>query len=66
MVYSYIDSDSSGPSLRHGHHRHKAYCEDDCRALWHVYQAITDITRRDMTDSGTGGATGQQAGLTDF
>ncbi|WP_049923880.1 ribonuclease H-like domain-containing protein [Halopiger djelfimassiliensis] len=46
--------------------RHKAYCEDDCRALWHVYQAITNATRRDMTDSGTGGATGQQAGLTDF
>ena len=46
--------------------RHKAYCEDDCRALWHVYKAITNATRRDMTDSGTGGATGQQAGLTDF
>jgi uncharacterized protein YprB with RNaseH-like and TPR domain len=46
--------------------RHKAYCEDDCRALWHVYQAITNATRRDMTDSGTGGATGEQTGLTDF
>jgi predicted RecB family nuclease len=46
--------------------RHRAYCEDDCRALWHVYQAITNATRRDMTDSGTGGATGQQTGLTDF
>ena len=46
--------------------RHRAYCEDDCRALWHVYQAITNATRRDMTDSGTEGATGQQAGLTDF
>ncbi len=46
--------------------RHEAYCEDDCRALWHVYQAITTATRRDMTDSGTGGATGKQAGLTDF
>jgi uncharacterized protein YprB with RNaseH-like and TPR domain len=46
--------------------RHKQYCEDDCRALWHVYQAIIDAPRRDMTDSGTGGASGQQAGLTDF
>jgi uncharacterized protein YprB with RNaseH-like and TPR domain len=46
--------------------RHRQYCEDDCRALWHVYQSITEATRRDMTDSGTGGATGQQAGLTDF
>ena len=46
--------------------RHRAYCADDCRALWHVYRAITDATRRDMTDSGTSGAAGQQAGLTDF
>ena len=46
--------------------RHEAYCEDDCRALWHVYEAITDATRRDMTDSGAGGADGRQAGLTDF
>ncbi len=46
--------------------RHKAYCEDDCRALWHVYQAITDATRRDTTDSGTDGADGHQTGLTDF
>lgn len=46
--------------------RHERYCEDDCRALWHVYQAILDAPRRDMTDSGTGGASGQQAGLTDF
>jgi len=46
--------------------RHEAYCEDDCRALWHVYRAILDAPRRDTTDSGTGGAAGQQAGLTDF
>lgn len=46
--------------------RHEAYCEDDCRALWHVYRAVTDATRRDVTDSGTGGADGRQAGLTDF
>ena len=49
-----------------GWERHKQYCEDDCRALWHVYQAIIDAPRRDMTDSGTGGASGQQTGLTDF
>ncbi len=46
--------------------RHEAYCEDDCRALFHVYEAITDATRRDMADSGAGGAAGTQAGLTDF
>ena len=46
--------------------RHRAYCEDDCRALWHVYRAIRDAPRRDTTDSGTGGAAGRQAGLTDF
>ncbi|MFP8888557.1 ribonuclease H-like domain-containing protein [Natrialbaceae archaeon A-CW2] len=46
--------------------RHRAYCEDDCRALWHVYRAITEAPRRDMTDSGSGGADGRQAGLTDF
>ncbi len=46
--------------------RHEAYCEDDCRALWHVYESITTAPRRDMTDSGTGGTAGQQAGLTDF
>ncbi len=46
--------------------RHKQYCKDDCKALWHVYQAITTATRRDMSDSGTGGVGGQQAGLTDF
>lgn len=46
--------------------RHKTYCEDDCRALWHVFQALLDAPRRDVTDSGTGGAAGQQAGLTDF
>jgi len=46
--------------------RHRAYCEDDCRALWHVYRAVRDAPRRDTTDSGTGGAAGRQAGLTDF
>lgn len=46
--------------------RHRQYCEDDCRALWHVYQAILSAPRRDVTDGGTGGTTGQQAGLTDF
>ncbi len=46
--------------------RHERYCEDDCRALWHVYEAIAKAERRDVTDSGTGGAAGQQSGLTDF
>ncbi|MCU4752066.1 ribonuclease H-like domain-containing protein [Halobacteria archaeon AArc-curdl1] len=46
--------------------RHRAYCEDDCRALWYVYRTVMEAPRRDMTDSGAGGADGQQAGLTDF
>ncbi|MFO7926038.1 MAG: ribonuclease H-like domain-containing protein [Halobacteriota archaeon] len=46
--------------------RHERYCEDDCRALWHVYEATTEAERRDVTDSGAGGAAGQQSGLTDF
>jgi len=47
--------------------RHEAYCEDDCRALWHVYEALREADRRDgvaaererTTDS-------EQAGLGDF
>lgn len=46
--------------------RHEAYCEGDCRALWYVYEAIQHAGRRDVTDSGDGGAAGRQAGLTDF
>ncbi len=46
--------------------RHETYCEDDCRALYHVYRSITNAPRRDTTDSGAGGADGTQAGLTDF
>ncbi len=45
--------------------RHRRYCEDDCRALWHVWQAIEDARRRDPTDSATDTG-GQQTGLTDF
>lgn len=54
------------PSREPDWDRHEAYCEDDCRALWSVYRAITDAPRRDVTDGGTGGADGTQAGLTDF
>jgi predicted RecB family nuclease len=47
--------------------RHEAYCEDDCRALWHVYEALRDADRR---DGGAAGATrtadSEQAGLGDF
>ncbi|APX95918.1 ribonuclease H-like domain-containing protein [Natronorubrum daqingense] len=27
--------------------RHEAYCEDDCRALWHVYERLQDAPRDD-------------------
>lgn len=46
--------------------RHERYCRDDCEALWHVYEAIEAADRRDATDSGSGGASGRQSGLTDF
>ncbi|ERH11197.1 MAG: hypothetical protein J07HX64_02980 [halophilic archaeon J07HX64] len=56
------DSEAAEPDWE----RHKAYCEDDCRALWHVYESIIGARRRDVTDSGSGGARGTQTGLTDF
>lgn len=45
--------------------RHRRYCEDDCRALWHVWRAIEDAERRDPSDNATDTG-GQQTGLTDF
>jgi len=45
--------------------RHEHYCEDDCRALWHVYAAIRDADRRATTDTVTDTG-GTQAGLGDF
>ncbi|SFS56566.1 ribonuclease H-like domain-containing protein [Halostagnicola kamekurae] len=56
--------------------RHEAYCEDDCRALWHVYERLRDVpTAAEL--AGTAGedeiATtndrsrgGSQTGLGDF
>jgi hypothetical protein len=56
--------------------RHEAYCEDDCRALWHVYDRLrgapraadpTDTSPADAdgaTPTGTSGA--EQTGLGDF
>ena len=46
--------------------RHERYCRDDCEALWHVYESIESAERRDVTDSGSGGAAGRQSGLTEF
>lgn len=46
--------------------RHERYCRDDCEALWHVYESIESADRRDVTDSGSGGAAGRQSGLTEF
>ncbi|MFD1641818.1 ribonuclease H-like domain-containing protein [Halohasta litorea] len=65
-VYQEFMRNPDDPEREPDWERHKQYCKDDCQALWHVYQAITDAKRRDMTDSGTGGVNGQQAGLTDF
>ncbi|RKD97301.1 ribonuclease H-like domain-containing protein [Halopiger aswanensis] len=38
--------------------RHEAYCEDDCRALWHVYERLQDAPR--VSDSGA--TTGSNSG----
>ncbi len=65
-AYQEFMRNPGSPAAEPDWERHETYCEDDCRALWHTYQAVTNAPRRDMTDSGTGGATGQQAGLTDF
>ena len=65
-TYQEFMRNPASPAAEPDWDRHRAYCEDDCRALWHVYRTIRNATRRDMTDSGTDGATGQQAGLTDF
>ncbi|ARS91447.1 ribonuclease H-like domain-containing protein [Natrarchaeobaculum aegyptiacum] len=40
--------------------RHEAYCEDDCRALWHVYERLADTPRRSIR-----GSRGGRAGASD-
>ncbi len=50
--------------------RHRAYCEDDCRALWHVYDRLRDAPRAEAVSSEStseraGGKT-DQTGLSDF
>lgn len=56
----------SDPAAEPDWEQHEAYCRDDCEALWHVYESIESADRRDVTDSGTGGAAGRQSGLTEF
>lgn len=47
--------------------RHEAYCEDDCRALWHVYESLRDADRRDgVVVERERAADSEQAGLGDF
>ncbi|WP_276253447.1 ribonuclease H-like domain-containing protein [Halomontanus rarus] len=36
--------------------RHEAYCEDDCRALWHVYERVREAPR--VSGSGSGSRSG--------
>ena len=44
--------------------RHEAYCEDDCRALWYVYEALVDA---DHNPSAVHGSRHEsQTGLSDF
>ncbi|WP_049923402.1 ribonuclease H-like domain-containing protein [Halopiger djelfimassiliensis] len=42
----------TGEQLEWG--RHEAYCEDDCRALWHVYERLRDAPRAEGGDEPTG------------
>ncbi|MFC4245819.1 ribonuclease H-like domain-containing protein [Natribaculum luteum] len=42
--------------------RHEAYCEDDCRALWHVYERLRDAPRLSAASSGSTGSTSERAG----
>ncbi|TYL36620.1 hypothetical protein CV102_21450 [Natronococcus pandeyae] len=62
--------------------RHEAYCEDDCRALWHVYERFRDAPRvcqdangsetppagssADSNRSSSATADSEQTGLGDF
>jgi hypothetical protein len=57
--------------------RHEAYCEDDCRALWHVYDRLRNAPRASTDSSGAhptdanGPASAdpsksEQTGLSDF
>ena len=46
--------------------RHKRYCEDDVRALAHVYEALAEATARQSSDSTTTGANTAQGQLSDF
>ena len=42
--------------------RHERYCEDDCRALWHVYECLEDAERATKSAAKPAG----QTGLGDF
>ena len=45
--------------------RHRAYCEDDCRALWHVYDRLRDAPTASAVSSESEKRSGQ-TGLGDF
>ncbi|AXR81690.1 ribonuclease H-like domain-containing protein [Natrarchaeobaculum sulfurireducens] len=47
--------------------RHEAYCEDDCRALWHVYEHLRDAPQADSTAETTASdrSSTSSVGLTD-
>ncbi len=47
--------------------RHRTYCEDDCRALWHVYERLRDAPTASVVSSGRTNADKRgQTGLGDF
>ncbi|QFU83593.1 ribonuclease H-like domain-containing protein [Natronorubrum aibiense] len=42
--------------------RHEAYCEDDCRALWHVYERLRDASAASSAGATESGTTAQTTG----
>lgn len=55
-----------GPEAALDWDRHERYCEDDVRALAHVYDALADATATYSSDSTTTGADTAQGQLSDF
>ncbi|AFZ74485.1 ribonuclease H-like domain-containing protein [Natronobacterium gregoryi] len=44
--------------------RHEAYCEDDCRALWHVYECLRDAPQASSAGSSSGDSSRERTATT--
>jgi uncharacterized protein YprB with RNaseH-like and TPR domain len=60
-AYRAFAANPNDPAAEPDWARHRRYCEDDCRALWTVYEALRDADRR-----AAGAGDDRQAGLTEF